>query len=658
MKLIIFDFETSNKRNGSAFDPSNYPVFICCIFINNGIERLYYHHFYSDVHSNCTFTFIKNLFENNKNALLIGHNIKFDIHWLNRLGVPHSELYFDTMFPPYIWQEGIRKKGTLSLSALSKKLGQSKQTLGDLLIHKHGLNPAELLPQWVASYGVQDVIATKQLFFYQKDRIDKTQKAISAGFIKNKNLYNAPIQLMNDLLPYLIEAEQNGFLVDVKKLKEIKVNEEAHRTVLVQKILDDLLERYKIEHFNIKSSNQISHFVYSLKLRKEGKDHWKNFFTNFKDFEVNAEEKLKLKIEECFEKLEYGLNIQPTSGALGKTSLSVSRDTLKELIQKNKEHPGINILKQFYEISRLETLINTFIGDKDAGKGTLGHIFYGSNSDGNNFLHTSYNQCIAATGRLTSSGPNLQNWPREETFPIRSCIISRFKEGHIADPDASQLELRYAGWYYNEPTMRKDYENGIDIHNENTLKAFGEGYTEENRSITKQTTFKIIYRGTAWSIVRDQKIPIWDITRAKEIVDAIYERYDKLKAGQETDLSSVKNVGSLSTPTGRVFRFNLAHFSLKNKVANYPIQSGATADLIPCAMIVLLKKFREEKLRSKIMGNVHDSLPIDVYPGEEQKVKEISIWAMTDGAKEEWERRFGFSFNFPLETTFKIKEHW
>lgn len=652
---IIFDFETTNSNYGSPFDLKNYPVALCLIHIDReGVERLYTHHFHSPI-GNSSLEDIKKLFEENKDATLCGHYIKFDLHWLNNLDIDHGENYFDTMWVPYLENQG-RDNVELSLKALSG----SKMDLGHMLVHTYGLNTAKMSPKMVLAYCIQDVKATLELY-KQHQRVYTNPDLIK------------PFKLMRDFLPSLLECERNGLYVNEKELREIYDKEKTKYDLMVDELLDLIKEHHNITGFNLNSSLQLSQFIYSVKIIKSKKSKWAWWFKDFNPFKKLAQQEFDAKVEECFEGLDYGLHIPPPMYAMGKTQFSTLRDHLKLLMRERKEGDD-SLLKKIYEISRQKTLISTFI-EAIIGKPAEGKLKekprrLQEDINGDTFLHTQYSQTTAKTGRLASSKINLQNLPREGTFPVKRCIQSRFEGGSILDCDASQIEIRYAGQYYKDPQMYEDYKNNIDIHANIAKKAYGDGFTDEQRTGTKSTTFRVMYRGSSNGIVASAQIPIWTKKEAQNVIDSIYKQYPTFEAGQEADLVKVLSQGYLDTPTGRRFWFTVCdeciikggrcstHYNLRNRVANYPIQSGATADLIPCGMIAVLKAMRIKGVKSLMIAQVHDSIIFDVYPGEEELMIKIAKWGLTIGAEREWKQRYGFDFGFPLDSDYKLNSHW
>lgn len=665
MKYIVLDFETSNYNFGSAFDPRNFPVAIVLLFINESERKIYKYHFLNQKYNNCTLLEIASVLQENVDVRIVGHRLVFDIHWLNRLELIHGDKLFDTMFLPYLEREGNIQKGTLALEFLS----QQKDKLGDILVHKYALDPSVLSPKIILDYCVKDVLATEKLYLQQRRKLcrELQQEAgktyCLAGDAQTGEASNIH-QLMVDLLPVIIECEGNGFKLDKELLQKIYDEQLEVQNQQIDKLLCTIKSEYGLTDFNPNSHEQIAKLLYSRELIKEKKLEWANFFENFNQFREGAQKKYLTMIDNCWKPIGYGLDIFPPMTAMGKASLSTDLDTLKELVRVYTSHPQIHILEQFYLISRQKTLISTYIEGILGGGSKNKEPKYFETKDGY-YLFTSYNQTVTATGRLSSSKPNLQNWPREGTFPIRRCIVSRFTGGSIASADASQIELRYGGWYYDDGNMRRDFENGVDIHGALAALAYGKDYSDENRTNSKSVVFRVMYRGGPHGILIDPKIPIYDLDEIKNIIEAIYGRYQQLKEGQEKDYYEVRGsaippqtIGSLCTVTGRRYRFDITRFNLKNKVANYPIQSGATADFIPCAMIVCHRRMKEEGLQSLMIGQVHDDIIFDIYPGEEERMEIIANWALTEGGREEFNKRFDLNFNFPLESSWKIKKHW
>lgn len=160
------DFETSNYNNGSPFDDANIPVCVCLDVCENLTQegKEYYRHFLDTSVSNMDVKTLVDILK--ETTVLIAHNIKFELHWLRRMKTPYMGTVYDTMLGGFI-ERGSSKTHSLSLSSLTGE----KQKLGDLLIHKHQLNPAELPSHMVTLYCMEDVRATKRLAVAQMERL-------------------------------------------------------------------------------------------------------------------------------------------------------------------------------------------------------------------------------------------------------------------------------------------------------------------------------------------------------------------------------------------------------------------------------------------------------------------------------------------------------
>ena len=421
------------------------------------------------------------------------------------------------------------------------------------------------------------------------------------------------------------------------------------------------VKEFGIEELNLRSAKQKSEFIYSLKLDKEKRIPWFKFITNLKIFNPDAQFKFEEAVDKYFVHLDTGLNLKPTFECGTQTGLSINYELLSSVRELNRDiliGSKKETFDLFYDIGRRSSFISRYI------EGTLGALPNGLVEE-LPILHTSFNQFIARTGRLSSTNPNMQNWPRTAKFSIKQAITPRFRDGSIAKGDSSQIEIRALGAYYNSELLKEDYRKGIDIHANAARIAFGPGFTDEQRNIVKSAiVFRSIYWGSAGAIVRDPSVPFSDIKEVQRIIDGLLNRYPEWRDGREEDLAFVKKNGYLDVwMTGFRFYFQDLynaykwHYSLKNKVANYPIQHIA-ACLLYLAMIFCFLKFKELKLKSLLIGTVHDEIVCDVYPGEEEIVSVVLKDALTTGTIELFKKYFGIDFNFPLDCSVKILPSW
>lgn len=250
-------------------------------------------------------------------------------------------------------------------------------------------------------------------------------------------------------------------------------------------------------------------------------------------------------------------------------------------------------------------------------------------------IHTSFNQAITATGRLSSSDPNLQNIPVRDNDgkEIRKCFIS--DEGcKWFSADYSQIELRIMAHLSGDENMIEAFREGFDIHRATASKIWKESIedvSDAQRKKAKQANFGIIYGITAFGLAQRMDI---SNKEAKQLIDDYFETFPKVYQYMEQAKESAREKGYAETMFGRRRYLpdiksgnnTVRGFAERNAI-NAPIQ-GSEADIIKIAMIRIWQRFKDENLRSKMILQVHDELNFSVYPDEENKVKEIVVQEM------------------------------
>ena len=250
-------------------------------------------------------------------------------------------------------------------------------------------------------------------------------------------------------------------------------------------------------------------------------------------------------------------------------------------------------------------------------------------------IHTSFNQAITATGRLSSSDPNLQNIPvrDDDGKEIRKCFIP--DEGcKWFSADYSQIELRIMAHLSGDENMIEAFREGFDIHRATASKIWKESIedvSDAQRKKAKQANFGIIYGITAFGLAQRMDI---SNKEAKQLIDDYFETFPKVYQYMEQAKESAREKGYAETMFGRRRYLpdiksgnnTVRGFAERNAI-NAPIQ-GSEADIIKIAMIRIWQRFKDENLRSKMILQVHDELNFSVYPDEENKVKEIVVQEM------------------------------
>ena len=373
------------------------------------------------------------------------------------------------------------------------------------------------------------------------------------------------------LMPVLAEMEMNGVCLDTQSLAETSKQFTARMNEIEQRI-------YELagEQFNIASPKQVGEILFD-----------------------------KLKIVEKAKKTKTGQYV-------------TSEEVLQQLKNKHEivadilEHRGLKKLIGTY-IDALPKLINP----------RTGHI------------HTSFNQTITATGRLSSSDPNLQN------IPIRGEDGKEIRKAFIPEPgclffsaDYSQIELRVMAHLSQDPQMIKVFREGKDLHAAtaaNIYKKPIEEVTRDERTKSKRANFGIIYGITVFGLAERLDIPR---DEAKMLIDGYFETFPQVHDYMELSKEIARKQGYVTTLFGR--RRYLPDINSANSVVrgfaernaiNAPIQ-GTAADIIKVAMIHIYNRFKAEGIRSKMILQVHDELNFSVYPEEKERVEHIVIEEM------------------------------
>lgn len=256
-------------------------------------------------------------------------------------------------------------------------------------------------------------------------------------------------------------------------------------------------------------------------------------------------------------------------------------------------------------------------------------------------IHTVYAQAVAATGRLSSNNPNLQNIPirTERGRQVRKAFIPRNDNYTLLAADYSQIELRIIAALSGEENMIAAFEKGEDIHASTAAKVFGvdiDKVSREQRSNAKTVNFGIIYGVSAFGLSNQTTLSRGE---AKDLIDTYYETYPKLRAYIDKQVAFARENGYVETVLGR--RRYLRDINSRNAVVrgaaernavNAPIQ-GSAADIIKLAMIDIYDHLQTEKLQSKMLLQVHDELVFDLYKEELDTLKPIIKTKMENAYK-------------------------
>ncbi|MFO1519043.1 MAG: DNA polymerase I [bacterium] len=270
-------------------------------------------------------------------------------------------------------------------------------------------------------------------------------------------------------------------------------------------------------------------------------------------------------------------------------------------------------------------------------------------------IHTSFNQTIAETGRLSSSDPNLQNIPirTEDGKKIRQAFVAD-KDFKLLSADYSQIELRVLAHLSEDPTLLDAFKNEEDVHRITAASIFGLPPVEISpsmRSVGKTVNFAVIYGQTPFGLSGQLGIPP---QKAKEYIDQYFIKYGKVQAYREKVLAEAREKQVVHTLYGRHRRVqdllsknpNIRSFA--ERIAFNTVIQGTAADLIKLAMIQIHRKMKERNLKSRMLLQVHDELVFEVFEPELEEVRELVRQEM-EGVG---------SFKVPLKVEMGVGPHW
>ena len=336
-----------------------------------------------------------------------------------------------------------------------------------------------------------------------------------------------------------------------------------------------------------------------------------------------------------FEKMK----IDPGAKMTKTKQYSTAEETLEKLQDK---HP---IIAKILEYRGLRKLLSTYVE-------TLPQLINQKTKK----IHTSYNQAIAATGRLSSTNPNLQNIPiRDENGrELRKAFIPSDNEHTFLSADYSQIELRIMAALSQDSQMIEAFRNNQDIHAITASKIYKiplEQVTSDMRRKAKTANFGIIYGISSFGLSQRLNIPR---TEAKQLIDGYFENFPDIKKYMDTSIEVARNKGYVETIKGRnryLSDINSANAVVRGvaerNAINAPIQ-GSAADVIKIAMVNIWRAMNQQKLRSKMILQVHDELNFDVWIPELEQVKAI--------VKHEMEN--AVNIGVPLTVEMNAGENW
>jgi len=472
-----------------------------------------------------------------------------------------------------VWLEGPLFDTMVAHYVLSPELHHGMDYLAEVLLHYRTIPIEELIgPKGKNQKNMRD-LAPEEVYKYACEDADVTLrlKNVLEKQLREQGAYDLFHDIEMPLVPVLAQMEFNGVRIDTDALRETS----ALYTQRLQEIEQDI---YSLagQPFNISSPKQVG--------------------------------------EMLFETLKISAKAKKTKGG----QYSTSEEVLESLRDK---HP---VVGRILDYRGLKKLLSTYI---DALPALI--------NPRTGRIHTSFNQTVTATGRLSSSNPNLQNIPirHEDGREIRRAFIP--DDGcEFFSADYSQIELRIMAHLSGDSNMMEAFRLGQDIHAATAAKVYKVPLTEvtrDQRSKAKTANFGIIYGISAYGLSDRMHVPVKE---AKELIDGYFQTYPQVKAYMDSSIALARDKGYTETICRR--RCYLPDINSHNAVVrgyaernaiNAPIQ-GSAADIIKVAMANIHQRFQREGIRSKMLIQVHDELNFSVLPEERDRVKRIVIEEM------------------------------
>lgn len=412
--------------------------------------------------------------------------------------------------------------------------------------------------------------------------------------------------------------------VEIEKVKDY-ASEDADITLQLKEVFEPLLEKTGATKLATDIENPLIYVLAAME--REGVKIDKNVLG---DYSVQLDTDIKVLEKTIYEKAGVRFNIaspkqlgevlfdklqlDPKAKKTKTGQYQTGEDVLTALATKS------DIAKDILDFRQLQKLKSTYVD-------TLPLLINPKTER----VHTSYNQAVAATGRLSSNNPNLQNIPikTERGREVRRAFIPREEGFAIISADYSQIELRLIAEISKDENMMEAFMQGLDIHTATASKVYGVAVDEVDstqRRNAKAVNFGIIYGQSAFGLSQSLGIPRKE---AAEIIEEYFRQYSGIKQYMSDTMNFARENGYVQTLMGRrryVRDINSANatvrgFAERNAI-NAPIQ-GSAADMIKIAMINIYRDMQEQKLISKMTMQVHDELVFDVYNSEKDTVKAI-----------------------------------
>jgi len=605
-------------------------------------------------------------------TVLIMHNAAHDLLWLWESGFKYDGAVFDTMLAEYVLQRGIKEPLSLEACAERYELDTKKQdTLKEYF--KKGYSTRDIPHAELSEYLSADLHATQQL----SDRlVYRLNTQADARLMPT-------VTLTNEVAVCLSRIYQRGFSVDVTKLDEVRQEFEQEKRQLIDDLQVHVRKLMGDTPINLNSPEQLSWVIYSRKVLD--KPYWGNAIDPYMpDADFNSlvaggtERVYKTTAEQCNEcngtgkirKVKVdgtlytrhhtcktcggagynlvnlstlaGLKFKPPSAkwasANGFTTSKTNLELLESVAKSKGMTDAVDFLSKVRRLSAVYLYLSSFVDG----------ISRNIKKDGK--LHVRLLQHRTFTGRFSGADPNMQNMPRGGTFPVKKVFVSRFADGKVMEADFAQLEFRAAAFLSQDGVAIEEVSTGFDVH-AYTAKVITDAGQHTSRQDAKAHTFAPLYGASGYGRTKAEAA----------YYEHFNEKYKGVSAWHSRLAKEAVNTRHITTPSGRQFAFPdvvrraNGTVSFFTQIKNYPVQSFATADIVPVALLHIDALLKD--MRSCVVNSVHDSIVIDVHPDEEQQVIKV-IQDTNDALPSLITSRWGVVFNVPLLLEAKIGKNW
>ena len=605
-------------------------------------------------------------------TVLICHNAAHDLLWLWESGFKYDGPVFDTMLAEYVLQRGQKQPLSLEACAERYELDTKKQdTLKEYFAK--GVSTRDIPYNELTEYLIADLEATQQLSDRQMLKLNSKEDSGLRG----------TVDLTNQVAVCLARIYQRGFAVDLSVLDTVREEFEQERDDLERDLQAHVRRLMGDTPINLNSPEQLSWVVYSRKVTD--KQYWGNSIdpyqsdNTFRGLMNELTERLyKTKATQCREcngsgqvrkvkkdgtpfartnkctscggagyhlvagKELAGLKFKPPgpkwASANGFSTSKQNLETLEKAARVKGMTDAVDFLSKVRRLSAVDTYLSSFVDG----------IRMHTKQDGK--LHVRLTQHMTSTGRFSGRDPNMQNMPRGGTFPVKKVFVSRFDGGKIMEADFAQLEFRAAAYLSQDGVAIEEVSTGFDVHSY-TAKVITDAGQPTDRQTAKAHTFAPLYGATGFGRTAAEA----------EYYTHFTEKYEGIGVWHSRLAKEAIATGKITTPSGREFAFpdvvrkpngRVSHFT---QIKNYPVQSFATADIVPIALLHIDKLL--DGMHSCVVNTVHDSIVIDVHPDEERRVIDI-IQQTNKELPDLITIRWGLVFNVPLELEAKIGPNW